>query len=106
MRRSGNIFESDCYRRRRFGDYSGNQILTIALSVISLIAVIYIIVDFDKVTAKIAVGIVNLLSMGLPVLAVIIGIMILAGRFSRRRHRSFWGWKEGEDKKRGKHLSG
>jgi hypothetical protein len=92
MRRSGNIFESDCYRRRRFGDYSGNQILTIALSVISLIAVIYIIVDFDKVTAKIAVGIVNLLSMGLPVLAVIIGIMIMAGRFSRRRRRSFWGW--------------
>lgn len=92
MRRSGNIFESDCYRGRRFGDYSGNQILTIALSVISLVAVIYIIVDFDKVTAKIAAGIANLLSMGLPVLAVIIGIMILAGRFSRRRHRSFWGW--------------
>ena len=92
MRRSGNIFESDCYRGRRFGDYSGNQILTMALSVISLIAVIYIIVDFDKVTAKIAVGIANLLSMGLPVLAVIIGIMILAGRFSRQRHRSFWGW--------------
>ena len=41
MRRSGNIFESDCYRGRRFGDYSGYQILTIALSVISLKSVTF-----------------------------------------------------------------
>ncbi len=92
MRRSGNIFETDCYRGRGIRDYSGNQILTIVLSIISLIAVIYIIADFDKVTARIAIGIANLLSMGLPVLAVLLGIMILVGRLSRRMRRSFWGW--------------
>ena len=92
MRHSRNIFESDCYRGTGIRDYSLNQILTVVLSVISLIAAIYIIANFGKITAKIAIGIVNLLSMGLPVLIVIIGIMILIGRLNWRMRRSFWGW--------------
>lgn len=92
MRRSGNIFGSDCYRETGIRDYSGNQILTIVLSVISIIGAIYIIADFNRVTARIAIGIVNLLSAGLPVLVVMIGILILIGRLSFRIRRSFWGW--------------
>lgn len=92
MRRSGNIFESDCYRGAGIRNYSENQILTIVLSIISLIGAIYIIANFGMVTAKIAIGIVNLLSMGLPVLVVMTAILILIGRLSRRMRRSFWGW--------------
>lgn len=92
MRRSGNIFESDCYRGTGIRNYSGNQILTIVLSIISLIGAICIIANFGMVTAKIAIGIVNLLSMGLPVLVVMIAILILIGRLNRRMRRSFWGW--------------
>lgn len=92
MRRSGNIFESDCGRGTGIRNFSGSQILTLVLGVISLIAVVGIIVDFERVTAKIAVGVVQLLTAGLPVLIVVLVIMVLIGRVRWWLRRSFWGW--------------
>lgn len=92
MKTSKDIFKSDRYARSRFPEISGVQFFTILLSVISLIAAIYIIVNFKSITMGIAVAAVGILSSGFPVLLVIIGIFIFFESLRWRMRRRFWGW--------------
>ena len=55
MRYSNNIFENDSHRGGGRPSLSGAAITAIILGVISVLAAIFIIVNFDAVTAQIAV---------------------------------------------------
>lgn len=92
MRNSQNMFGTDHDRRRGMPAFSGIQILTIVLSVISAVIAIMIAANFGAVTARIAIGIVNLLSTGLPILIVIGIAVFLIARIRWRMRRRFWGW--------------
>lgn len=92
MRRSGNIFESDNYRDRGTTSVIGIQKLTIILSLITLIAAIYIIVNFGEVTSRIAVAIAYFLSSEFTVLIVAIGIIWLLGRVRWKMNKRHWRW--------------
>lgn len=92
MRYSRNIFESDRCGRTGIPALSGPQILTVILSMISFIAAICIVANFGRITAKIAIGIVNLLSSGIPVLILIAAAAVFLGRWRWRMRRAFWGW--------------
>jgi hypothetical protein len=90
MRYSGNIFKQAPYGRRGTHSVSGVMILTIVLSLLSLIAGIYIIVKFYIITAVIAYLTMKLLSSGAVLLIIIIGIVWLLGGRRRRRYRRYW----------------
>jgi polyferredoxin len=90
MRYSGNIFKPDSYRSKGTHSVSGVMILTIVLSLLSLIAGIYIIVRFYIVTAVIAYLTMKLLSSGAVLLIIIVGLMFLFGGCWRRRYRGYW----------------
>lgn len=92
MKHSGNIFKTGNCRGPGKPSFSGVQILTIILSVISFIAAIFIIANFGTITAKIAVGIVNLLSTGLLIFIAVIAVIILIGRWRWGMRRRFWDW--------------
>lgn len=92
MRNSRNMFGTENYRGRGTPAFSGIQILTIVLGAISAIAAVLIIANFGAVTARIAIGVVNLLSTGLPILLVIGIAVFLIARFRWRMRRGFWGW--------------
>ena len=55
MRYSNNIFENDSHRGEGSPSLSGAAITVIILSVISVLAAIFIIVNFEAITAQIAV---------------------------------------------------
>jgi len=74
------------------GAWQPEQIVAVILSIISVIAAILILANFDTVTAKIAIGVVNILTSWVPklvlVLLVIIGIVYLKWKVRRR----YWLW--------------
>lgn len=92
MRHSRNIFEADSYGGTGRYAGSGAQILTIVLSVISLSAAIFIIVNFNAVTVKIARGAARFLTAGFPAVILITVAAVLIGRWRWRMRRRFWGW--------------
>ena len=71
---------------------SGVTIAVIICSLLSGIAAIGIILNFEAVTARIAVFVVRLLSSAFPVLLVVIAILYLAARLRWRWHRDYRRW--------------
>ena len=82
MRYSNNIFENDSHRGGGRPSLSGAAITAIILGVISVLAAIFIIVNFDAVTAQIAVWAAEALSSG----------AYLVMRLKWKMRRFFWGW--------------
>ncbi len=86
------MFKRDIYRDIGMGTWQPEQIVAVILSIISVIAAILILANFDTVTAKIAIGVVNILTSWVPklvlVLLVIIGIVYLKWKVRRR----YWLW--------------
>lgn len=60
MRNNGSIFEEETYRRPGIKEVSAVGLTTFGLSLISFIGVIFIVANFDEVTAKIAVFVAGL----------------------------------------------
>ena len=89
MRRIHNMFEPDGYRGTGRPEFTGMQILTIVLSVLSLLGAIYIIANFNALLARIAICVANLLTMGFPLLVLLVVIAVWVGRTRWRRRRWF-----------------
>ena len=91
MRRTGDIFEQESYR----GEGSRNMLgvsLAIICLVISVLAAIFIIVNFKAVTVRIAIFMANLLSSGALILVVVIVVIYLIVRLKWKMRRRFWRW--------------
>lgn len=92
MRRSGNIFETESYRGTGIRTVSGTAVVTITLTAVSVLAAVYIIANFDELTARIAIGIANLLSSGFPILITGIAIIGFVMKLKRKMFRRFRRW--------------
>lgn len=94
MRRAKNIFEQESCRgtRVRIRTMSGVTLTLIICSVLSGLTAIGIIANFEAVTARIAIFMVNLLSSGFPILIVIVAVVYFTLRLKRKLYRSFWRW--------------
>ena len=92
MRYSNNIFENDSHRGGGRPSLSGAAITAIILGVISVLAAIFIIVNFDAVTAQIAVWAAEALSSGAMILITILVILYLVMKLKWKMRRFFWGW--------------
>ena len=92
MRRVRNIFEQDNHRGTGVRTMSAATIALLICSMLSGMAAIYIIVNFEAVTARIAVFMADLLSSGFLILVVVGTIVFLIIRLKWKLHRCFWGW--------------
>lgn len=68
------------------------RIVTIILSILSLLAGIWIIACFGAITAWIAIAVVNVLTTGIPIAAGLGIAGVLLAKFRLRRRRRFWDW--------------
>lgn len=92
MRRAGNIFDQESYRGTGARTISGVTLALIICSVLSGLAAVSIIAGFGAVTARIAIFMANMLSMGFPILIVIAVIVYFAVRLKMKLGRRFRGW--------------
>lgn len=92
MRRSGNIFETESYRGTGIRTVSKVTAVTMALSVISILAAVYVIANFGNLTARIAIWMANFLSSGFPILITVVAIIYFVMKLKWRMCRRFWGW--------------
>lgn len=82
---------NDIFQQRSSRGSSGEE-LSRLLSMVSVMLVILIAMNFDRITAKIAIGIVDILTGGIPIVAILILIVVVLTRFTWKMRRSFWGW--------------
>lgn len=92
MRRTGDIFEQESYRGEGGRNMLGVSLAMIICSVISVLAAVFIIVNFKAVTVRIAIFMVNLLSSGALILVVVIVVIYLIVRLKWKMRRRFWRW--------------
>lgn len=93
MRRTGDIFEQESYRGEGSRNMLGVSLAMIICSVISVLAAIFIIVNFKAVTVRIAIFMMaNLLSSGALILVVVIVVIYLIVRLKWKMRRRFWRW--------------
>lgn len=90
MRNSGSIYEEETYRGTGVKEVSAVRLTTFGLSLISFIGVIFIVANFDEVTAKIAVFVAGLLSSGIPFLTVAVVVICSVVRSRWRWRTRFW----------------
>lgn len=84
------MFRRNFYNGTGTGFWSMEQIVTVILSLASALALIMIIANFSAVTAKIAIGVVSLLTSWVPILVVIALLIIGFMKLKRNVKRSFW----------------
>lgn len=89
MRHSNNIFENESCRDNGGGTISDAGVVTIVLSAISLLAAIYIIANFEEITASIAIWMVNTLSASVPFFMIGAVILYFVLKLKCRWHRHF-----------------
>ena len=94
MRRTGDIFEQESYRGEGSRNMLGVSLAMIICSLISVLAAIFIIVNFKAVTVRIAIFMVNLLSSGALILVVVIVVIYLIMRLKWKMRRRFGDGKE------------
>ena len=75
-----NFFRNNNYSGYERNIVSSNQILIIALSIISFLLIIYIIANLGMITSKITLGIVKSLTLGFPILIFIIALALFIKR--------------------------
>lgn len=92
MRRTGDIFEQESYKGTGGRNMSGVSLAMIICSVISVLAAIFIIVNFKVITVRIAIFMANLLSSGALILVVVIVVIYLIVQLKRKMRRRFWRW--------------
>lgn len=92
MRCTGDIFEQESYRGEGSRNMLGVSLAMIICSLISVLAAIFIIVNFKAVTVRIAIFMANLLSSGALILVVVIVVIYLIVRLKWKMRRRFWRW--------------
>lgn len=92
MRHSGDIFGTESYRGTGIRTVSNVTVTTIVLSLISVVAAVYVIANFGELTAKIAIWMANFLSSGFPILTILIAIVCFVMRLKWKMRRRFLGW--------------
>ena len=90
MRNNGSIFEEETYRRPGIKEVSAVGLTTFGLSLISFIGVIFIVANFDEVTAKIAVFVAGLVSSGIPFLRASVAVICFVVMSRCRWRTCFW----------------
>lgn len=92
MRHLGNIFGSESYRGTGIRTISAVSVVTMVLTVLSVIGAIYVVANFDELTAKIAIWMVDFLSSGVLILVTILVIAYFVIKLKWKMHRYFWGY--------------
>ena len=90
MRRICNIFESRCYRGTGQPVFTPASITAMILSVVSFLAAIFIIANYDEIAARIAIWVAGFLSTAFPVVALILGAVYLIAKLKWKLIRSWW----------------
>lgn len=90
--RRGNIFESERYTGAGVGVVPGVTITLIVCSVLSVLAAVSIVANWDEVTARIAICVANLLTSGFLILAVIAAVATCVIRLRWTLNRWMWRW--------------
>lgn len=90
MRYSRNIFENENFRGAGVRSVSAEKVTASMLTMLSGLAVLFIIANFEEITVAIAVWMAGLLTSVFPIFAVvIISIIVIVKLRARRR---FWRW--------------
>ena len=92
MRHADNIFESEKDGREEIRSISGTTITFVILAMISLVAVGYILLNFDNITTRIALWVADFLSSGFVIVMVIAVILYVVMRIRYKMYRRFWRW--------------
>ena len=92
VRHKGNIFEQESYRGVGIREVSAVMVTFITLSLLSGIAAVCIIANFNEVTARIVIFVANALSSGVPMLIILIAFIYFVVRLRFKWHRRFWRW--------------
>ena len=92
MRYSRNIFESENYRGAGVRTISAETIVASILTVLSALAVVFIIANFDEIMAMIAIGMADFLTSAFPILILAVAIICFMVITKRRARRRFWRW--------------
>lgn len=92
MRYSRNIFESENYRGAGFRTISAETVVASILMVLSALAVLFIIVNFDEITLMIAIWMAGFLTSVFPILVFAVIIICLMVIIKQRTRRRFWRW--------------
>ena len=92
MRYSRNIFEGENYRGSGMRTVSAETVVASILTVFSVLAAIFIIANFDKITAMIAIWMAGFLTTVFPLLVFAVIITCFVVITKRRARRRFWRW--------------
>ena len=92
MRHADNIFESEKDGREGIRSISGTTVTFVVLAMISLVAVGYILLNFDNITIHIALWVANFLSSSFVIVMVIAAILYVVMRIRYGMYWRFWRW--------------
>lgn len=92
MRYSRNIFEGENYRGAGLRTVSAETVVASILMGFSALAVLFIITNFDEITAMIAIWMAGFLTSVFPILVFTIIITCFVVITKRRARRRFWRW--------------
>ena len=90
MRQTCNIFASQRYRGTGQAGCTPAAITTITLSAVSFLAAVYIIANYDGITAQIAIWIAGFLSSAFPVVVLILAAAYLIAKLKWNLARRCW----------------
>lgn len=92
MRQVRNIFEGESYRGTGERVISTAGVVTIILSVISAIGGIYLIANFGRITAEIAIWMAEFLASGFLLVLFVVLIIYFILKLKWKMYRAFWRW--------------
>ena len=92
MRYSRNIFEGENYRGAGVRIVSAETVVASILTVLSALAVVFIIANFNEITAMLAIWMAGFLTSVFPILVFAVIIICLMVIIKQRTRRRFWRW--------------
>lgn len=92
MIHSNDIFEGESHNGKKLRVIPGATVASIILSAISFFTGIWIIANYEEITARIAIWMAGFLTSGFLILLAVIAAVYLFARFKYRVRRHFWGW--------------
>lgn len=92
MRYSRNIFEGENYRGSGVRTVSAETVVASILTVLSVLVAIFIIANYNEITAMLAIWIAGFLTSVFPILVFTIIITCFVVITKRRARRRFWRW--------------
>lgn len=92
MRYSRNIFEGENYRGAGVRTVSAETVVASILTVLSTLAVVFIIANFNEITAMLAIWMAGFLTSVFPILVFAVIITCFVVITKRRARRRFLRW--------------